>query len=58
MSFRNYDPPKEQWFTQNLDHFNPVEGRTWKQVIYFFLFFKFYFQFYQIQLRIKLYKQF
>ncbi|XP_011495298.1 PREDICTED: putative serine protease K12H4.7 [Ceratosolen solmsi marchali] len=26
-----YVPIKEQWFTQNLDHSNPVEGRTWKQ---------------------------
>lgn len=26
-----YVPPKEQWFTQYLDHFNPVEGRVWKQ---------------------------
>ncbi|XP_066600225.1 putative serine protease F56F10.1 [Prorops nasuta] len=23
--------PEEQWFTQFLDHFNPVEGRTWQQ---------------------------
>lgn len=26
------DPPEELWFNQYLDHFNPVEGRTWKQV--------------------------
>ncbi|XP_014215127.1 putative serine protease K12H4.7 [Copidosoma floridanum] len=25
------DPPKEQWFTQYLDHDDVVEGRTWKQ---------------------------
>lgn len=29
---KSRDPPKEQWFVQNLDHFNVVEGRTWKQV--------------------------
>lgn len=22
----------EKWFIQNLDHFNPVDQRTWKQV--------------------------
>lgn len=24
--------PKDQWFTQYLDHFNAAEGRVWKQV--------------------------
>jgi hypothetical protein len=24
--------PKEQWFQQKLDHFNPLDNRTWKQV--------------------------
>ncbi len=24
--------PPEQWFTQTLDHFNPADTRTWKQV--------------------------
>lgn len=23
----------EQWFTQTLDHFNPLDNRTWQQVI-------------------------
>jgi len=25
--------PKEQWFTQYLDHFNPTDTRIWQQVI-------------------------
>jgi len=25
--------PGEQWLTQNLDHFNPADTRTWQQVI-------------------------
>jgi len=25
--------PKEQWFTQYLDHFNPTDTRVWQQVI-------------------------
>lgn len=24
--------PKEQWFIQMLDHFNPIDARVWKQV--------------------------
>lgn len=24
--------PPEEWFEQTLDHFNPTDGRTWKQV--------------------------
>lgn len=24
--------PPEQWFEQNLDHFNPIDNSTWKQV--------------------------
>lgn len=24
--------PPVQWFEQNLDHFNPTDARTWKQV--------------------------
>lgn len=29
----NYlDDIPEEWFTQNLDHFNPTEDRTWQQV--------------------------
>lgn len=24
--------PKEQWFEQKLDHFNPADNTTWKQV--------------------------
>lgn len=30
------DLPKEQWFQQYLDHFNPTEARMWKQVFKFF----------------------
>lgn len=26
--------PKEQWFTQLLDHFNPTDVRVWNQVMY------------------------
>lgn len=30
---RPNDPlPKDQWFAQFLDHFNPTDARTWKQV--------------------------
>lgn len=25
--------PKEQWFTQYLDHFNPTNAHVWEQVI-------------------------
>ena len=25
--------PKEQWFTQYLDHFNPTDVNIWEQVI-------------------------
>lgn len=25
--------PAEQWIDQNLDHFNPTEGRIWQQVL-------------------------
>lgn len=28
----------ERWFTQNLDHFNPSDERTWQQVIIWILF--------------------
>lgn len=24
--------PESQWFLQKLDHFDPTDGRTWKQV--------------------------
>lgn len=24
--------PQEQWLQQNLDHFNPMDARTWEQV--------------------------
>lgn len=34
LSSKTYVLPKEQWFTQNLDHFNPTETRVWKQVMY------------------------
>lgn len=27
--------PEEQWFTQQLDHFDPTNQRTWKQVGFF-----------------------
>lgn len=40
---KSFDPPKDQWFTQNLDHFNPVEGRTWQQVLDVFFFILFFF---------------
>ena len=30
----NHLPP-EQWFTQQLDHFNPTNQQTWKQVRFF-----------------------
>lgn len=26
----------EEWFTQTLDHFNPVDDRTWQQVFFFY----------------------
>lgn len=26
----------EEWFTQVLDHFNPVDERTWQQVMFNF----------------------
>ena len=29
---KDYTPVPDQWFTQILDHSNPVDGRTWKQV--------------------------
>jgi len=29
---RQQDLPKAQWFEQKLDHFDPVDTRTWKQV--------------------------
>lgn len=28
----NYKLPPDQWFDQTLDHFNPTDERTWKQV--------------------------
>jgi len=28
-----YELPKDEWFKQKLDHFNPVDKRTWKQVL-------------------------
>lgn len=28
-----YKLPKEQWFTQFLDHFNPIDAHVWKQVL-------------------------
>lgn len=31
----------EEWFTQALDHFNPVEDRTWQQVSHLLLVFIF-----------------
>lgn len=31
LSVDHIDPPKDQWFTQYLDHFNPTEARTWHQ---------------------------
>jgi len=34
LSSKTYVLPKEQWFSQYLDHFNPTEIRVWKQVIY------------------------
>ena len=34
---KNKDLPQQQWFTQYLDHFNPTEARTWKQVFYKYL---------------------
>lgn len=33
LSSKIYTLPKEQWFTQQLDHFNPTDFRVWKQVI-------------------------
>lgn len=37
---KEHDLPPEQWFKQQLDHFNPTDARTWEQVIsnIFFLF--------------------
>lgn len=29
----DYVLPKEQWFIQFLDHFNPTDTRVWQQVI-------------------------
>lgn len=29
---KSYLNDYEKWFTQNLDHFNPGEERTWQQV--------------------------
>ncbi|XP_032679651.1 putative serine protease K12H4.7 [Odontomachus brunneus] len=31
LSSKNYNLPKEQWFSQLLDHFNPIDIRVWKQ---------------------------
>jgi hypothetical protein len=28
-----YELPKDEWFEQKLDHFNPADIRTWKQVL-------------------------
>lgn len=33
LSSKDYVLPKEQWFTQLLDHFNPTNVQVWKQVI-------------------------
>lgn len=33
----NYVAFEDQWFTQFLDHSNPTDARTWKQVRYRFL---------------------
>ncbi|KAM0732821.1 putative serine protease F56F10.1 [Formica fusca] len=31
LSSKTYMLPEEQWFTQYLDHFNPIDARVWKQ---------------------------
>ena len=31
-SYDSSQLPKEQWFDQKLNHFDPVDTRTWKQV--------------------------
>jgi hypothetical protein len=31
---KNVNDVKDKWFIQKLDHFNPTDGRTWKQVFY------------------------
>jgi len=45
--FSKSELPKEQWFSQYVDHFNPIDIRVWKQVdklifnIYYVSFFMF-----------------
>lgn len=31
--FSSLQLPEEQWFDQKLNHFDPVDTRTWKQVL-------------------------
>lgn len=30
---RNIFDVEDKWFEQNLNHFDPTDGRTWKQVL-------------------------
>lgn len=30
---KNIIEVEDKWFEQKLDHFNPTDGRTWKQVL-------------------------
>lgn len=45
--FNNYTS-EDLWFIQKLDHFTPSDTRTWKQVIFLFLFI--FYQFYFIKI--------
>lgn len=33
LSVASSNQPVDQWFTQNLDHFDPFNNNTWQQVI-------------------------
>lgn len=32
---KNVIAVEDEWFIQKLDHFNPTDGRTWKQVLHY-----------------------